>query len=593
MYLFHRNSIFVTAKEAVFIKKKNNSFLRDLFAVLGFSTSKSFGSFFKKAGTGFMFFVLIIAELLRLVLRALRFVSREFTDSFRNRIAVSKKLQKDIERARRSGDEEQYKKAKQNFILSFVFGEDGVLYTAFNYIMPVISIAFLIGVIKYGSGLEYGLEIIYNGKTLGVVSDESEYDKAEREVYKKINYSDGDNINISADFVLKTISESDEILTSAQLANKMLQASDEELENAYGIYIDGEFLCAVKDTKSIQDALSEKLINYKVVGSVKDVSYQNKIEYIDGIYLADSIEDEKDVISLLTSSTAQRDVYVVENGDTPVSICLKYNMDIETFEMLNPSLNGKCTAGQIVYVFDYENYLPIQYIRELDSVSFLNYESIQTETSSLPVGSKSVLIKDEQGQKTSRIEITYVDGIERSRNIISSQVTKEPVMEVIGVGTYSAKPDSLEDTRLTGTGEFSWPVDGGWISDVFISDRNHKGLDIASDMGTSIYAAADGVVVSAGWNWGGYGYVVMIDHLNGYQTVYAHMSEVFAKRDQTVSRGQLIGAMGSTGDSTGPHCHFEVRYMGVCYNPADYLNTVNYSEAEIQEQKKKKEENAD
>ena len=579
-------------KGEIFIKNnESTSFLRDFFAVIGYNASKSFGRFFSKIGTGLMFFVLILAEILRLIIKVLHFISKELTDSFRNRIALSRKLQAEVNRAKKDGDEKKYRQAKLNFILSFVFGEDGVLYTAFNYIMPVVSTAFLIGVIKYGSGLEYGLEVTYNGKNLGVVAEEADYEKAEREVYKKINFADGETISIPASFVLKTISESDEILTSRQLSDKMLKASDEELTNAYGIYIDGEFLCAVKNTKPIEDALSERLLNYKVVGSVKDVSYQNKIEYIDGIYLTDSIEDEKDVISLLTSSTAQRDVYVVESGDTPVSICLKYNMDIETFRMLNPSLESNCTAGQIVYVFDYENYLPIQYIRELDSVSFLGYETIQTETSSLNVGTKSVLIKGEQGEKTSHIEITYVDGIERSRNIISSQVTKEPVMEVIGVGTYSAKPDSLEDTRLTGTGEFSWPVDGGWISDVFISDRNHKGLDIASDMGTSIYASADGVVVSAGWNWGGYGYVVMIDHLNGYQTVYAHMSEVFAKRDQRVSRGQLIGAMGSTGDSTGPHCHFEVRYMGVCYNPADYLNTVNYSESELNEAKKKEANN--
>ena len=97
-------------------------------------------------------------------------------------------------------------------------------------------------------------------------------------------------------------------------------------------------------------------------------------------------------------------------------------------------------------------------------------------------------------------------------------------------------------------------------------------------MGTDIYAAGDGVVVSAGWNPGGYGYFVMIDHLDGYQTVYAHMSQVYAIVDTQVKRGQLIGAVGSTGDSTGPHCHFEVRYMGVCYDPAQFMYTADYTE---------------
>lgn len=110
---------------------------------------------------------------------------------------------------------------------------------------------------------------------------------------------------------------------------------------------------------------------------------------------------------------------------------------------------------------------------------------------------------------------------------ISSEITKEPVVEQIGIGTYSAHPDEGV-MELYGSGEFGWPVDGGWISDTFISDRNHKGLDIAAPGGTDIYAAADGVVISAGWNPGGYGYFVQIDHLNGYQTVYGHMSTVFA-----------------------------------------------------------------
>ena len=147
----------------------------------------------------------------------------------------------------------------------------------------------------------------------------------------------------------------------------------------------------------------------------------------------------------------------------------------------------------------------------------------------------------------------------------------------MGVGMEAARPDYPDTVYnggpLTGTGQFAWPVNGGWISDVFISNRNHMGLDIAADSGTNIYAADDGYIVTAGWNAGGYGNVVMIDHLNGYQTVYGHMSYVVATEGQYVTRGQLIGLVGSTGDSTGPHCHFEVRYLGVHDDPAKYLNT--------------------
>ena len=167
-----------------------------------------------------------------------------------------------------------------------------------------------------------------------------------------------------------------------------------------------------------------------------------------------------------------------------------------------------------------------------------------------------------------------MDGIERSRTVVNSTVIKEPVVEQIGVGTYTAKPSSSA-TKLYGTGEFGWPVDGGYVSDTFISDRNHKGLDIAAPEGTDIYAGREGVVVSAGWNPGGYGYFVMIDHLDGYETVYGHCSALYVTAGQTVTRGQLIAAVGNTGNSFGSHCHFEVRYFGMCYDPASFLNTVD------------------
>ena len=96
-------------------------------------------------------------------------------------------------------------------------------------------------------------------------------------------------------------------------------------------------------------------------------------------------------------------------------------------------------------------------------------------------------------------------------------------------------------------------------------------MDIAAPAGTDIYAAADGVIVAAGWNTGGYGNFVMIDHLDGYETIYGHCSAVFVTSGQTVTRGQLIAAVGTTGDSTGNHCHFEVRVNGDYVNPASYI----------------------
>ena len=117
-----------------------------------------------------------------------------------------------------------------------------------------------------------------------------------------------------------------------------------------------------------------------------------------------------------------------------------------------------------------------------------------------------------------------------------------------------------------GTGVFAWPTAAHYLSgnDYW---SGHLGIDIAGSLGDSISAADAGVVVFAGWANGGYGNMVMIDHGNGYQTLYAHLSSVSAYCGQSVYTGTYIGAMGSTGNSTGPHLHFEVRYLGGFINP--------------------------
>jgi len=117
-----------------------------------------------------------------------------------------------------------------------------------------------------------------------------------------------------------------------------------------------------------------------------------------------------------------------------------------------------------------------------------------------------------------------------------------------------------------GTGSFVWPADNHTLSgnDYW---AGHLGIDIGAGEGARIYAADSGVVVFAGWSTGGYGNMVMIDHGNGYQTVYAHLSKVVARCGQSVSKGAVIGYAGTTGNSTGPHLHFEVRYQGGFINP--------------------------
>jgi murein DD-endopeptidase MepM/ murein hydrolase activator NlpD len=137
---------------------------------------------------------------------------------------------------------------------------------------------------------------------------------------------------------------------------------------------------------------------------------------------------------------------------------------------------------------------------------------------------------------------------------------------------YVRKKSTLLASRPT-----SWPV-RGWISSDF-GDRNspltgkqgfHTGIDIANDMGSPIRATADGEVSFAGWE-GGYGKLVVINHGNGYATYYGHLSEIKAAIGKQIKRGDVVGLMGATGNTTGPHLHYEVRVFGAAVNPAKFL----------------------
>lgn len=124
-----------------------------------------------------------------------------------------------------------------------------------------------------------------------------------------------------------------------------------------------------------------------------------------------------------------------------------------------------------------------------------------------------------------------------------------------------------------GSGTFVWPTSETYLSGYnYTPDTNHWGIDIAGAMGNPIYATDSGVVVYAGWNDWGYGNVVVIDHGNGWQSLYAHNSTLYVTCGASVSQGATIAAMGSTGRSSGPHLHFELmNASGARVNPWDYL----------------------
>jgi LysM repeat protein len=141
------------------------------------------------------------------------------------------------------------------------------------------------------------------------------------------------------------------------------------------------------------------------------------------------------------------------------------------------------------------------------------------------------------------------------------------VARLYGPGVCSKPSDGA-----VGTGTFTWPTVQHWLSGYdYTPEANHPAVDFAGSMGVAIYAADNGVIVYAGWNDRGYGNVTVIDHGNGWQTLYGHQSDIKVTCGQSVMKGQLIGLMGSTGKSSGPHLHFEVWYNSAHVNPHTIL----------------------
>lgn len=155
-------------------------------------------------------------------------------------------------------------------------------------------------------------------------------------------------------------------------------------------------------------------------------------------------------------------------------------------------------------------------------------------------------------------------GLEKRRESIAR--LEGVIKEQQRIAAYRGKMDAAIPSIWPSTGEVSSPFGMRWGGSDF-----HPGMDIADDYGTPIYATASGTVIEAGWNAGGYGNKVDIDHGNGIMTRYGHAREVVVTAGQKVRKGELIAYMGSTGFSTGPHVHYEIHVNGERVNPVSYL----------------------
>lgn len=297
----------------------------------------------------------------------------------------------------------------------------------------------------------------------------------------------------------------------------------------------------------------------------------------------ENLDDPDSMLQELTQGEVEKQIYTIVEGDNVWVIAEKHDMTVRELLEANAPMEESdiLQIGQELNLNLPELPLNVFTVEEEKYTKSIPFETEKKETDSLYINQTKVSQEGKEGESEIIDKVYRRNGIERDRERISETVTKEPVNKIVLVGTKKPVKNtttsrgggssSVENT--SGSGTLSWPTSGS-LSSRFGNrgGRLHAGIDIANPKGTPIYAADSGTVSYSGYNNGGYGNLIKISHGGGMTTCYAHLSSRSVSQGSSVTKGQLIGYMGNTGNSRGSHLHFEVRINGTPKNPLSYLN---------------------
>ena len=429
----------------------------------------------------------------------------------------------------------------------------------------------LAGVILFFSFFTMGTTVTYNGRVLGTLSSKAEAESVRHQLETITSQTLGETYTLD-----DSLLEYDSGLTLRQdIEDESAyeeQLSDEIglVTSAYCLYVNGERI----GTTPYEGALEELLVQLKQAASDEDTiscEFKEDVEIRQEYVPTDAIMNLGYIAELLYSTKTAEVTYEVKKGDTWSQIAARNNMTSSELLALNPGYNiNKLQIGEVLTLSASVPYLTMTVEKQERYLDDVAYNIEYTDSADLYQGDYKVTSKGEYGKADVMAKTTYVNGEETERTILSSVTLKEPVTE------YRLRGTKPRPTWYP-TGSFRWPTSGrvtsyfgGRKSPGGIGSTNHKGIDIAVPRGTPIYAADGGTVTYSGW-MSGYGYLVEINHGNGYVTRYGHNSSLTVSVGQHVYKGQQVARAGSTGNSTGNHCHFEVRYNGVAKNPLNYL----------------------
>ena len=417
-----------------------------------------------------------------------------------------------------------------------------------------------------------GTSVSYDGVDLGTVSGRSVVRRSVSQLESVTRQTVGD-----AAYTLDTsrLQTKTRVVPRKQLTSRadfLDHLTDQVglVDEGYALYVDGELTAATTFSGALEELL-QQLKNGYVTANTVDCYFKEQIEIRHEYVKKEYMMNLGYIAELLNDTKQGEEIYTVQAGDVWGQIANDHGMLIAELLALNPGYDvDKIHVGDQLTISNAVPYLTVVDVERQSGVQDIPYEVEYQDDSSLYVGDTRVLSAGVYGKADVTANVTYINGEETNREVVASVTLSEPVAELQARGT-------MERPTWLPTGSFRWPCSGR-ISSRF-GYRNtgiagastyHKGIDIGNSYGTPILAADGGTVTYAGW-MSGYGYLIIIDHGNGYETYYGHNSSLVASDGEKVYKGQQVARMGSTGISSGNHCHFGVKKNGTFVNPLNYL----------------------
>lgn len=419
--------------------------------------------------------------------------------------------------------------------------------------------------INYASGYEVTL----NGFYLGVVSDLDDLEAAFKNVDANLaEWYENENMYYEKTITLKRtfIKDRASVLDERGCEQAIYGCDFSLYVNGGVVLIDGVETVKLASKESAQSAVDTLISNLSSEKSAaetfKDMQIEQDIEVEERIIEIDSVQTVSSAVNYMQSLSASVDAESLgaeSNSEEAASTeptdpnavsepSDNTNNIMTALTFRQNSIGASSTTSKPV--------LTIKTVKEIVFTEDVPYDINYTTSAALYIGTTEVTSKGVNGTKKVTALVSYVNGEEESRVVLNEEVIVKPVSEVIAQGTKDLPP-------AVSTGTFVMPT-SGQITTIYGSSSHAGGcaIDIANGTGTNIYASDSGVVTRAS-AYTTYGNCIVINHGNGYSTLYAHLSKFKVQVGDQVQQGQAIGLMGSTGYSTGPHLHFEIRYNNV------------------------------